>query len=186
MNIRAVAGLLMSLGLIACQSVKTGAVAYFDNPVSVGAELELVEPLHVPAGLARVYLQGGEIHRYAGIDQYQPFCYFLMHAPSPLGREIRPAIFSVLSIDLREQDVRLATPLRVAHNGVLASSSDGPGVIAFETRLLLNASKRSDPEWLVCSGAFAAPSEAAPIRLAEMRLALGSRVIVRVQGSSGP
>ncbi len=185
MKIRAITGLLVSLGLTACQSVGTGATGYFDNPVNLGTELELVKPLHVPASLARVYLQSGEIRRYAGVDQYQPFCYFLMHAPSPLGREIQPAVFSVMSIELREQDARLAIPLRVADRGILISGY-GPGVIAYETHMRLNGSNQSDPEWLVCSGAFAAPSEATPIRLKEMRLALGSWVIVRVQASSGP
>jgi len=184
MKVRSVAGLLVSLGLVACQSVGTGTTGYFSNPVSVGTELELVETLHVPAGRARVYLQGGEVQRYADIDQYQPFCYFLMNAPSPLARDIQPAVFRTLSVDLREQDVRLATPLRVVHGGVIGSS-DGPGVIAFETHMRLNLQGQSDPERLVCSGAFASPGEAAPIRLAEMRLALGSWVIVRAQESSG-
>lgn len=184
MKIRALSGVLLSLGLMACQSSGTGTAGYFSNPVSIGTELELVALLHVPAGLARVYLQGGEVRRYADIDQYQPFCYFLMQAPSPLSREIQPGVFRIVSIELREQDVRLATPLRLAYRGFLGSS-DGPGVIAFETHMRLNVPDQSDPERLVCSGAFAAPGEAAPIRLAEMRQALGSWVIVRARELSG-
>jgi hypothetical protein len=183
-KIPGVVGLLVLLGLTACQSTGTGKAGYFSNPVSAGTELEVVKVLPVPAGLARVYLQGGEVLRYVDIDQYQPFCYFLMREPSPLAREIRPAVFRVLSIEFLEQDVRLATPLRLAHVGI-AATSDDPGVIAYETHMLLDVSGQSGPERLVCSGAFAAPSEAAPIRLAEMRQALGSWVIVRVQGSSG-
>lgn len=177
----AVLGVLLSLGLAGCQSAgpQTG---YFSNPVSGGTELELVESLPVPAGLARAYLQAGEVHRYVDIDQYQPFCYFLMHDPAALTRNIRPAHFTVRSVQLLEQDVRLALPVRVAQWGV-AETSDDPGVIAYETHMLLEVPAQGDPERLVCSGAFAPPFEAAPIRLAEMRQALGSLVVVRVAGS---
>lgn len=184
MKIYTMLGVLGVLGLSACQStgVNTG---YFSNPVSEGTELELVEPLQVPAGLARVYLQGGEMRRYGEIDQYQPFCFFLMRDPAPLGRDIQPAVFVVRSVNLREQDVRIATPVRLAYQG-LSWNSDGPGVIAFETHMLLNTTDdQSSPERLVCSGAFAPPAEATPIRLAQMRQALGSRVVVRVPGSAG-
>jgi len=171
--------LLVALGLAACQSAGLQA-GRFGNPVSAGTELELVEPLPVPAGLARVYLQAGEVRRYGDIDQYQPFCYFLMDAPAPLARTIQPARFTVRSVVLREQDVRLQRPVRVAGWGGAVGISDGLGVIAFETHMLLDAPDPAAPGRLVCSGAFAPPFEAEPIRLAEMRLALGARVIVRL------
>jgi hypothetical protein len=185
MRFRIVMGVLVSLGLVACQSAGTNTTGYFSNPVGAGTELQLVKSLRVPAGLARVYLQGGEVRRYGTIDQYQPFCYFLMREPSPVARDIQPATFGVRSVVLFEQDVRLATPLRVAQRGVIGFS-DGPGVIAFETHMRLDVPEKADPGRLVCSGAFAPPVEAAPIRLAEMRLALGSWVVVRVPGSPGP
>lgn len=174
---------LVSLGLVACQSagLKTG---YYSNPVGVGTELELVEPLTVPDGLARVYLQSGEVHRYGSIDQYRPFCYFLMHGPAPLARDIQPGTFVVRSVTLREQDVGLAVPVRVASRGVFGLGGDGPLVIAFETHMRLDVGDRKEPARLVCSGAFAAAAEAAPIRLAEMRQALGKWVIVRVPEST--
>ncbi len=181
MKLFTVLSALVSLGLVACQSAGL-KVGYFSNPVGVGTELELVESLRVPDGLARVYLQGGEVHRYGGIDQYRPFCYFLMRGPAPLARDIPPATFVVRSVELREQDVRLVTPVRVAYLGAFGIN-DGPGVIAFETHMKLDISGKTDPERLVCSGAFASPMEAAPIRLAEMRQALGAWVIVRVPAS---
>ena len=184
MNIHIPVILLMALGLAACQTTGSGKAGYFSNPVGVGTELEVAEPLQVPAGLARVYLQGGEVVRYADIDQYQPFCYFLMRQTSPVARDIRPAVFYVSSVELREQDVRLATPLRIVHLGALGGT-DGPGVIAFETHMVLDIGDQADPERLVCSGAFAPPAEATPIRLAEMRLALGKKVTVRAPGSTG-
>jgi len=183
-KIRVMLGVLVGFGLSACQStgVKTG---FYSNPVSEGTELELVEALQVPAGLARVYLQSGEKQRYGQIDQYRPFCFFLMRDPAPLARDIQPAVFVIRSVNLREQDVRIAMPVRLAYAG-LFGGSDGPGVIAYETHMLLNAAGQGSPERLVCSGAFASPDTAAPIRLAQMRQALGSRVVVRVPGSVGP
>jgi len=182
MKLYAVVGVLLSLGLAACQWTGVNPKGFFSNPVGIGTELEVVRPLPIHAGLSRVYLQGGEVRDYSGIDQYQPFCYFLMSEPSRVSRDIQPANFRVQSLELREQDVRLATPLRVAQRGVIIGISDGLGVIAFETHLRLDTHDLSEPERLVCSGAFAPPSEAAPIRLTEMRQALGSWVIVRVPG----
>ncbi len=184
MKIRALAVLLLSTGVVACQSPGSGKTGYYSNPVGVGTELEVVELLHVSAGRARVYLQGGEVNSYEHIDQYQPFCYFLMRGLSPVARDIQPAIFRVRSVELREQDVRLATPVRMAHRGVFGSG-DGPGVIAFETHMLLDDAGQADPGRLVCSGAFAPPMEAEPIRLAEMRQALGNKVLLRAPGSAG-
>jgi len=184
MRFYAVPGVLVLLWLTACQSVSMNPRGFFSEPVGVGTELELDRPLRVPAGLARVYLQGGELRAYGNVDQYRPFCYFLMRAPSPVAREILPATFIIHSVELLEQDVRRATPLRFASLGFLGSG-DGPGVIAFETHMHLAVTGTADPEWLVCSGAFAPPSEAAPIRLAEMRQALGSWVAIRVPGSPG-
>ncbi len=179
-----VVGVLILLGLSACQSMGTKAAGYFSNPVSAGTELELTRELRVPAGLARVYLQGGEARDYGKLDQYQPFCYFLMNAPAPTARNIRPTVFTVRSVGLLEQDVRRAMPVRLAFLGI-ASASDDPGVIAFETHMLLDGGAAQGPEWLVCSGAFAPPAEAEPIRLPEMRQALGAWVVVRVPGSTG-
>ena len=183
MRIRTLLVLLVLPGLAACQSAGMQA-GFFSNPVGAGTELELVEPLRVPAGLARVYLQAGEVRRYADIDQYQPFCYFLMRGPAPLARDIRPTQFTVRSVVLREQDVRLVTPVRVAQWGSVGIS-DGLGVIALETHMLLDAPDQEGPERLVCSGAFAPPFEAAPIRLEEMRQVLGARVVVRPVHSPG-
>ena len=184
MKFHTVLGVLAALGLTACQSVGINEKGFFSEPVSVGTELELPRSLRVPAGLARVYLQDGELRGYGKINQYRPFCYFLMREPSPVARDIQPATLVIRSVELLEQDVRLTVPLRVASLNVLGSG-DGPGVIAFETHMHLVVAGTAEPEWLVCSGAFAPPSEAAPIRLAEMRLALGTRVIVRVPGLPG-
>ena len=184
MKFRIVLGMLASLGLAACQSAATATKGYFSSPVVAGTELELVEALRIPAGRARVYLQGGEARSYSEINQYQPFCYFLMRGPSPVARDVQPATFEIRSVGLREQDVRLAIPLRVAGRGIFGIS-DGPGVIAFETHMVLNAPDQAGPERLVCSGAFAPPHEAAPIRLAEMSQALGSWVVIRVPGLPG-
>ncbi len=184
MNIHTVLVALVLLGLSACQStgVTTG---YFSNPVSEGTELEIIKPLRVPAGQARVYLQADEVLRYSEIDQYKPFCFFLMRDPAPLARDIQPGVYPVRSVILREQDVRIEAPVQLVHAG-LFGGSDGPGVIAFETHMLLGVKGQMKPERLVCSGAFASPSEAAPIRLAQMRQALGTWVVVRVPGSAGP
>jgi hypothetical protein len=158
---------------------------YWSNPLAPGAEIEVKEQIRIPAGLARVYVQYGRTLGYGGMNQYAPFCYFLMREPRPVVQTIRPGILRVESVSLNETEVSRVLPARVAALTVFAGG-DGRGVIAMQSYMRIAAAEQPDVYALVCSGAFAAPAEAKPIRLHELHEVLGSLADVRASADSPP
>ena len=155
---------------------------FYQAPVGVGARVEILRELAVPAGLARVYLQGGRaLSQRSAVDQYTPFCYLRMRAPAHGVRRIAPGSYRIERVELREQEVRHLLPLRLA--GLALAGLDGPMVIAWESHFWLQGDAPDGPHKLVCSGSFAPPAEAAPIRLSGLRRALGG--LVRVTPAPG-
>jgi len=160
-----------------CQSTGSGG-GFWSSPVKVGDEIEIKQDITIPSGLARVYLQHGKITGYGGANQYEPFCYFVMHEPLPVGQTIRPGVLQIEHVWLNETDVRLNTPVRLA---ALASVIGGNRMpIAHQFHIRLKSAEQPDVRLLVCSGAFDMPIAAKPIRLPEMREALGTYAEVRV------
>jgi len=158
---------------------------YYGHALGPGAELQIKTEIQIPAGLARVYLQYGKTMGYAEMNQYAPFCYFLMRQPLPVGQTILPGLLRVDSVSLNETDVGRALPSTVAAVGVFAES-DGRGVIALQSYMRVTAEGQPDVYALVCSGAFAAPMEAKPVRLHELKQLFGGLVEIRAQKGSRP
>ncbi|MGD8617221.1 MAG: hypothetical protein PVI91_16410 [Gammaproteobacteria bacterium] len=170
--------LLFSL-IVGCQAYGPTS-GYWSNPLGPGAEIEVKRSIRIPAGLARVYVQYGETLGYAAMDQYAPFCYFLMREPLPMVQTIRPGMLRIESVSLNETEVRRALPARVAALMLFAGADgDGRGVIAMQSYMRVASAEQPDVYALVCSGAFAAPAEAKPIRLHELREVLGPLADVR-------
>ena len=160
-----------------CESTGSGG-GFWSSPVKLGDEIEIKKDIPIPAGLARVYLQHGKITGYGGTNQYEPFCYFVMREPLPVRQTIRPGILRVEHVWLNETDVRLHAPVRLA---ALASVIGGNRMpIAHQFHIRLESAEQPDVRLLVCSGAFDMPIAAKPIRLPEMREALGTYAEVRV------
>ncbi len=178
-------GLLVTLALAGCRAYDP-TLGYYGNPLGPGAMLEVREEIRVPAGLARVYVQYGKAMGYGAIDQYAPFCYLLMREPLPVVQRIGPGILRVESVSLNETEVSRPRPLWLAAAGLFADSNgDGRGVIAYQSYMRIAADGQPDIYALVCSGAFAAPMEAQPMRLAELRQAFGDLAEIRVRASPG-
>jgi hypothetical protein len=156
---------------------------YWSNPLGPGAEIEVKQHIRIPAGLARIYVQYGKPLGYGAMNQYAPFCYFLMREPLPVVQTIRPGRLRVESVSLNETEVNRVVPARMAALAVSAGG-DGRGVIAMQSYMRVRAEGQPDVYALVCSGAFAAPAEAKPIRLNELRQALGPLADVRVAAAS--
>jgi len=156
---------------------------YYGNPLGPGAELQIMSELVVPGGLARVYVQYGKTMGYGAMNQYAPFCYFLMRDPLPVAQTIHPGVLRVKSVSLNQTEVSRLLPTRVAAAGLFADS-DGRGVIALQSYMRVSADGQPDVYALVCSGAFAAPMEAKPIRLHELKQVFGGLVEIRVQAGS--
>ena len=164
--------------LSGCQSAgsRTG---FYSSPLQPGDEVIMLKTLTIPSGMARVYVQGGKTKSYGGSNQYEPFCYFLVRDPLPAEQQIKPGTFVVQSVWLDDTTVSVEYPVRVA---ALFSIGGGAGrsPIAYQFHIKLKAADQQDVT-LVCSGAFEDPISATPIRLPEVRQALGDYAEVRVK-----
>lgn len=169
--------------LASCQG--TGSrTGYYSSPLQPGDEVIMLKALTIPSGKARIYLQGGKTGSYGGSNQYEPFCYFLVRDPLPVEQQIEPGTFVVDSVWLDETTVSIEYPVRLA----AAFSIGGGGSrspIAYQFHIALKAPDQQ-PVTLVCSGAFDMPITAAPIRLPEVRQALGDYAEVRVKTEMPP
>ncbi len=172
----AVAGLLLT----GCQGVGPRQ-GFYSSPLQPGDEVIMLKTLVIPLGMARTYVQNGSTTSYAGSNQYMPFCYFLVRDPLPAEQFIRPGIFVVRSVWLDEVASRVEYPLKMASLFPVG----GRGPIAYQFHIKLKAPDQQDVT-LVCSGAFEDPMSAAPIRLPEVRQALGGYAEVRVKATTAP
>jgi len=174
----------VSLSVAGCHTYDPTS-GYYGNPLGTGAQLQIMTELVVPAGLARVYVQYGKTMGYGAMNQYAPFCYFLMREPLPVAQTIRPGMLRVESVSLNETEVSRVLPSRVAAAHLFVHS-DGRGVIALQSYMRVAVDGQPDVYALVCSGAFAAPMEAKPIRLKELMQVFGELVEIREQAGSWP
>jgi hypothetical protein len=166
------------LALCACQSTASRS-GFYSSPLQPGDSIELLSELTVPPLSASVYLQNGRPTSYGGTNQYAPFCYFRLRDPLPVEQTLSPEVMEVESVWLDTATVSVERPLRLA--AALATSAGGDrSPIAYQFRMKLKSQAHSGIR-LVCSGAFDVPAIARPIRLPEMRAALGDYVAVRVR-----
>ncbi|MGW8311094.1 MAG: hypothetical protein ACWGNB_08515 [Thiogranum sp.] len=171
--------------LASCQGPDS-RTGFYSSPLLPGDEIEILKPVTVPAGLARVYLQHGKPASYGSTNQYAPFCYFLLLNPLPTAQQIMPGLLIVESVWLDETSVRREQPVRVASAFVGVGAFGGDRTpIAYQFHMKLKSADQRNIT-LVCSGAFDMALTAAPIRLPELREALGDYADVRVKaGSAG-
>ncbi len=169
--------------LAGCQGAgsRTG---YYSSPLQPGDEVVILKTLTIPAGMARIYLQGGKTGSYGGSNQYEPFCYFLVKDPLPAEQQINPGTFVVHSVWLDETTVSVEYPVRLAATFSIGTGG-GRSPIAYQFHIALKSADQQDVT-LVCSGAFDMPISAAPIRLPEVRQALGDYAEVRVKAVASP
>lgn len=172
--------------LTACQS-SGSRKGFYSSPLQPGDQVEVRRDITVPAGKARVYLQQGQLTSYGGVNQYAPFCYFLLRDPLPDAQVIKPGVFEVDSVWLDQTSVSLELPVHVAGVGIGIGGVIGGDrmPIAYQFHIRLKSTEQANAT-LVCSGAFEEPVTAAPIRLNELREALGDYATVRVQETAPP
>jgi len=172
-----VMSLCIALLLSACQQAGSRQ-GFYASPLQPGDAVEVLQPIVIPANLARVYLQHGRTMTYGSTDQYAPFCYFLLRDPLPTEQQIQPGVWVVESVWLDEAAVNLERPVKLAALGLGFGGDRTP--IAYQFHMRLKSSQPA-PVTLVCSGAFDSALSAQPIRLPELREALGDYAELRVQ-----
>lgn len=172
---------MFNCGLLAvlagCQAPDPRA-GFYSSPLQPGDVVDIPAGIPVPADQARVYLQHGQLVSYGGTDQYAPFCYFRLRAPLPVEQLVGPGVFEVQSVWLEETAVSLEKSTRLVFAGV--AFADGWLTLAYQFHILL-AGDVAPGFKLVCSGAFDSPALAKPIRLPEVREALGGYAGVTVR-----
>jgi len=176
-NCLVLASFCICLLLAACQQPGSRK-GFYTSPLLPGDEVEVLQTITIPSGMARIYLQHGKTMSYGSTDQYAPFCYFLLRDPLPAEQQIKPGVLVVDSVWLDETTVGFEWPVKVAAVGLAFGGGRMPIAYQFYIRL---KSQQQEPLTLVCSGAFDTPITAQPIRLPEVREVLGDFTEVRVK-----
>lgn len=179
-NCLVLASFCICLLLAACQQPGSRK-GFYTSPLLPGDEVEVLQIITIPSGMARIYLQHGKTMSYGSTDQYAPFCYFLLRDPLPAEQHIKPGVLVVDSVWLDEAWVGLEWPVKVAAVTLALGGDYTPIAYQFHIRL---KSQQQAPLTLVCSGAFETPDTAQPIRLPEVQEVLGDYAEVRVKAAA--
>lgn len=182
--------LLVSLAAgSACSSlVVTDSASPFYVP-PVGSRVVVKQPLAVPPGKTRVFLQYGKVIPRSERDDYAVNCNFDINTLSDSPRIIEVGSYTVSRSLRRSDDIVSREPLQLAASGVLAGimfRHDGGTPVLFEEVVLsLISTPPSDVRELACRGAIAEPPEMRLPTLAEMRRALGAYATIEVPEDGG-
>jgi hypothetical protein len=139
------------------------------------AEVVLERDIFVPAGRARVFVQGGEAisggGSVAAFDSYRPHCAFEIRSVDHEGYPIRAGVFRVTRVESTIVPVVSAAPLRVAWSGGFV----GGGSQAYYDgyHFWLSSDNDTEVRRMTCYGIYAEPYELYPPTLGEINAALG-------------
>lgn len=155
----------------------------------VGSRVMVKQPLTVPPGKTRVFLQYGKVIPRSERNDYAVNCNFDINTLSDSPRTIKVGVYTVSRSLRRSDDVVSREPLRLAALGSLAGMmlrGDGGTPVLFEEIVLtLTSTPPTDLRELACRGAMADPSEMQLPTLAEMRQALGDYATIEVPVGGG-
>lgn len=162
-----------TLLLAACQQAPVRDEASHRSRVGVGSTFVLHQGLSVPAGHARVFLQGGSVVAKTKLDRYRPHCNFEVRQVSDGTLRIEPDAFLVTGIDEYEEEI-VARPQRTRVAALVGGESfDALSVIARFVRHRLSSERQPGVMRLTCHGGFDLPRDALTPSIAEIRQALG-------------
>jgi hypothetical protein len=172
--------------LFGCQAggVRSTAGAPYDLNL-VGAQLLIEQPLTVPAGQARVFLQDGGVVGERGLgrgryDLYRPHCALEIDSVDHNGHTVPPGSFQITRVErnivsvVRWEGVQLAAT-SLAFNpwsGRADRYHDG-------YHFWLAADRPTEVRRLSCYGVYARPPDLYPPTLDEINRALGAAGAIR-------
>ena len=139
------------------------------------AEVVLEREIRVPAGKARVFIQGGEVISSDGLsgafDSYRPHCAFEIGSVDHDGYPIRAGVYRVTRVEPSIVPVVTAAPVMVAWSGGFV----GGGSQAYYDGYHFWLASETDPtvRRMTCYGVYAEPYELYPPTLGEINAALG-------------
>jgi hypothetical protein len=140
------------------------------------AEVVLERDIRVPAGQARVFVQGGEAISKGGLsgtfDSYRPHCAFEIGSVDHDGYLIRAGVFRITRVESSIVPVVSAAPVVVAWSGGFV----GGGSQAYYDGYHFWLTSDADPSVrrMTCYGVYAEPYDLYPPTLGEINAALGN------------
>ncbi|MCB1772559.1 MAG: hypothetical protein KDI88_03000 [Gammaproteobacteria bacterium] len=176
-RIRILAAVSVATLLAGCQT--TGTVQQNAGGAYVGlqhAEVVLERDILVPAGQARVFVQGGEPVSAAGLsgafDSYRPHCAFEIGSVDHGGRPISAGVFKVVRVEPTIVPVVSAAPLQVAWSGGFVGGGSQSYYDGYHFWLTSDTDR--DVRRMTCYGVYAEPYELYPPTIGDINAALGT------------
>lgn len=167
---------LAALLLGGCQQAPVQYEASSHSRIATGSTLSLTKPMTVPAGHARVFLQGGKVREKVRLKRYQPHCEFEVDAVSDGTLRIEPDDFFVIDrFEYEVEIVRLDAPVRVAGKLLLADADSIP-MLNSMVRYSLHSEHQPHVRYLTCYDGFSDPWAMEYPSLDDTREALGEWV----------
>lgn len=167
--------------------------------VPVGSTARLTETIEIPANRAYVYIANGKVMPYKNyntVDVRKPYCRIGFAKPDPGARQIQPDTFRITKIVEREDyHGKLGSPQWARldradvniqggfHFGVLDFNDGGPSIIMYATIMTLHSDRQPGVTELVC-GHWDEQGTVEPLKLSEMKTALGNLIVVDVVSSN--
>jgi hypothetical protein len=150
--------------------------------VPAGALVQVLKPITVPPGRARVFLQA------AGPGgQYYPSCNFeVRELMQDSAQTIEPDVFRVTRVHRAPfVEVVQTEPVRMAALQIAIGGSDGSdSMIAPTVHMELHSGRQPDVVRLTCRGGFADPYDADYPSIEEIRGALGDWARLELPGGA--
>lgn len=172
----------------ACQQSATVRESFGQGFVQLsGSYLVLKQPLDVPAGKARVFIQAGGTPEApsrvlsGGFDHYSPHCAFEIRSIDHAGFTIAPDTFRITQVQGSLERVVETAPVEVAALGFAGLGMDGGGSTAYHEgyHFWLASERQPQVMRMSCYGVYAEPYELYPPTLQEIREALGGIAEIR-------
>jgi hypothetical protein len=142
-----------------------------------GTVVTLHQPVEIPAGRARAWLQAGRAT--VGNDWYEPSCSLEVRRLDPGAPQvIAPDRFVITHVQRMEEWVQGRPGTLQAGGGLMRVAEGDPGGgdpwlwLGYHYRL--TSERQPEVLRMTCVGAYARPSEALPPGLADIRRALGT------------
>lgn len=151
-----------------------------------GSSVHLLQPLEVPPGRTRLFIQHGKVLKGNSADQYDIQCNFEVEDLSKQVQRIEPDTFLIDKVQAVTEPVVLARPVMVAGMGLGLDGlgDDSPSDIFQGYNFWLSSPRQPQVMRLTCVGAYDTPVDAQPPTLEEIQETLAG--IARIEVAPSP
>ena len=143
--IRNMSNLVCMTALVA--ACTTGPIDPETSPyyhIPAGTTLVLHDTLTIPANLAAVFIQDGQVKPYRNIDKYYPHCKFEMYTIEQEDRTIRPDTFVIQRSSMEESVQNRQSRFQYTSLASMYYGGDGPVFIEMNRLMYLQSELQPD------------------------------------------